>query len=236
MLAFIDDDCLAPPHWLSEMEAALAQAPQVAAVCAAINAPDHDPSEVFMPHWSPLRIRIQRSRWPVSALCGAANMIFWADVYRDLGGFDEMTTVGAPLKAGEDQDILYRLLRRGYAVRYVPSPAVLHCGRHPVGDDLRHLMRSYALGAGAVAMKHVRLRDPGIILHLFYWWFGQLRWGRLIRLRRGNGAINFLTFARGMALSFRYPLDRRNRVYVSPRESSPEYQRNHPGLRDPSTM
>jgi hypothetical protein len=216
------------------MEVALAQSPEVAAVCGAVDAPDHDPSEVFIQSWSPQRARVQRSRWPVSALCGAANMAFRADVFRDLGGFDEVITVGAPLKAGEDHDILYRLLRRRHAVHYVPWPAVTHCGRHPVGDDLRQLMRSYAVGAGALAMKHVRLRDPGILLHLVHWWFGQLRWSRLIRLRRGNGAINFIAFAHGMALSFRYRLDRTTRVYVAPPHSQPTHGREDARTRGPA--
>ena len=72
-----------------------------------------------------------------------------------VGPFDEALGAGAPFRAGEDIDMFWRLLRRGWAGRFDPAVVVTHRQWRRPGQAAR-LGYGYGLGAGALAAKVIR--------------------------------------------------------------------------------
>jgi GT2 family glycosyltransferase len=92
------------------------------------------------------------------------------------GGFDERLGAGSPGGAGEDMDILYRLLRAGARIRYEPQAVVFH-ERQP--RDRRLASRSsYGRGIGACCGLWLRERDLHALAVLAGW----------VRMRAGMAA------------------------------------------------
>ena len=218
IVAFTDDDCVVTRDWLAGMERALSQNPGVAVICGGLR-PGLSLETGFIPWYVPPRPRLHRSRWAL-VWCAGANLIVRTGALRDVSGFDEVLGPGAPLKAGEEADLVYRLLRAGHPVLELPEPSVIHYGLRPWGNEARELLHGYAMSWGAGWMKHLRLGDPAVVPSLFASWFGVVTWRNLVRLRRPNGLRNFVAFAGGMLASFRYPIDRASRTYVGRPTSS----------------
>ncbi|MDA8290453.1 MAG: glycosyltransferase [Actinomycetota bacterium] len=86
--------------------------------------------------------------------CSTINLAFTRAAFDAVGGFDE--TFGA----GEDLDFSWRLVDRGYQLRWVADAVV----RHEWGDLRRQLRRSYLYGIGWVRLyrKHPSRIPAGI--------------------------------------------------------------------------
>ena len=83
------------------------------------------------------------------------------------GGFDERLGAGSPGGAGEDMDLLYRLLRAGARIRYEPRAVVFH-ERQP--RERRLASRSaYGRGIGACCGLWLRGRDLHALAVLGGW-------------------------------------------------------------------
>jgi len=222
ILAFTDDDCLVPPGWLSGIEQAFVDHPEVAMVCGGIHGAPHDRDRDYTVEFTPPRARLHRSPWLGfrSVGIGGGNLALRTHVLREVGGFDEVLGVGAPLRAFEEVDLVYRLLRRGHHVLELPEPAVVHCERKRWETEGRRLVWSYAYGEGALLVKHLRLGDPAV-LPLAVLPLRRVRWGNVVRLRRPNGLVTVAAFVRGGLASFAYGVDRRTRRYRRVRGTVP---------------
>jgi GT2 family glycosyltransferase len=84
-----------------------------------------------------------------------------------LGGYDERLGTGSAGGAGEDVDVLYRVLRAGARVRYEPAAIVFHERQ----DLARRLATrsSYGRGIGACCGAWMRGADPYAALLLGRW-------------------------------------------------------------------
>jgi glycosyltransferase involved in cell wall biosynthesis len=155
VVAFTDDDCLPRPGWVEGLAAAFAN-PSAGVVMGRL-VPEHargavpadDPGdEAFMFH----------AGTDVDKLGAGANMAFRRSALAEVGGFDESLGAGSLLRAGEDHDAIWRVLRAGWSGRYEPAALVAHRdwrGR----SDLIRMRYNYGLGAGALATKVVKV-DP----------------------------------------------------------------------------
>jgi len=227
IVAFTDDDCEAPPDWLTGIERAFAAHPEVAMICAGVVAAAHDPAHGAIPSFVPRRARLLRSPWLAFTAAGiGANLAFRSQALRDLGAFDEVLGAGAPLRAGEDGDIEYRVLRAGLGILELPGPAVLHSGLRTWGTELQQLSWDSALSEGAIYTKHVRLRDPAVLLTFAIRGLSMVHWGNLVLLRKPTGIGRLAAFTRGVRMSFRFPIDRTSRRY---RNVAPERGAGPPG-------
>ena len=219
LIAFTDDDCVVPRGWISDMELILARHSEAAMVCGGITAAADASDAYYTPSFSPTGEWVYRTRWlayQVSRL-GGANLVFRTEPLRTAGGFDELLGVGAPLKAGEDFDLMYRVLQLGYAVVVVAQPAVVHHELKEWKTEGRRLQAGYLFSQGALVMKHIRRGDPAAVFCLVLIWLRTISWRRLVLLRPASGVRSFVAFGRGAATSFRYPIDRRSRTYIAPR-------------------
>lgn len=156
LLSFIDDDCLVADGWAE-----------------AIASPFVDASVGFV---TGSTVADRHTRLPVSVIAGrpaerftggedpstygtGANATFRRTAFDAVGGFDEHLGPGTSLRAAEDQDLLWRVVRAGWVGVHEPSAVVVHRQWRSGREALRTSF-SYGVGAGALAMKAVHLRDP----------------------------------------------------------------------------
>jgi GT2 family glycosyltransferase len=80
-------------------------------------------------------------------------MAFRREALLQSGPFDEELGAGARYGAGEDTDMLYRVMRAGWTVACRDDITVVHHDWRALPDDL-HTHYRYGLGAGAQTAKH----------------------------------------------------------------------------------
>lgn len=137
-LAFLNNDTVAEPGWLSALRAGVDEASGFALTTSRI-VYMHDPSIIdsagdsvlrwggaFKRHHGAPAQGAQRSE-EVFGVCGAACLMPSA-VFEELGGFDEDF-----FASHEDVDLSYRAQLRGYRCRYVADAIVRHHGSATLG-------------------------------------------------------------------------------------------------------
>jgi GT2 family glycosyltransferase len=154
IVAFTDDDCVPAPGWAAAMAAAFAARPEVGFVTGQVR-PDVEDG-------SPLSVIVdtepRRFTHPVdpAPMGHGANMAVRRAAFEAVGGFDEVLGAGGRLRASEEKDLFWRLLRAGWEGRYDPEPVVTHrqwrSRRAALVTELR-----YGVGGGAFAAKVARL-------------------------------------------------------------------------------
>ena len=95
------------------------------------------------------------------------NLTLTRGVIDRIGGFDERFGPGAPFKAAEDTEFVYRAYRAGIPVEYVPDMINYHYHgrRHP--EEIKKLKFFYEYGNGALLAKY-RMSNKLLNKH-FYW-------------------------------------------------------------------
>jgi GT2 family glycosyltransferase len=132
-LVFLDDDCIPEPGWLEAY----------AAQCGT--------ADVLEGRTSPCGVRDRADmECPANETGGylwSCNMAIRADVFRQMGGFDE----SFPFAAFEDMDLHFRLLDANKVVKFVPEARVLHPWRIAKGADF---LRARAKSGERLRAKH----------------------------------------------------------------------------------
>jgi cellulose synthase/poly-beta-1,6-N-acetylglucosamine synthase-like glycosyltransferase len=156
IIAFIDDDCIPDPRWLTSLVSGFTD-PKVGGCTGAIL-----PMEVRTEAQRLLEFRggfnrgferrIYAATGPEAASlclplhawqCGSgANMAFRKSVLDAIGGFDEV------LPTAEDIDAFFRVMREGYRIVYEPAAAVRH--DHPA-DNVTLRRRMFTWGHGYIS-------------------------------------------------------------------------------------
>ena len=168
-VAFLDDDLLVRPGW-AEALAAAASGRDVAFVTGRVALPDGavDPAGFALIDHGEARTLDARTR---GVLGGTANLLVSRQALAAIGGFDERLGPGRWLSAGEDLDLLDRLVEAGLTGRYEPA-AVVECEQWREGAARSRLAWAYGKGMGARFAAMAR-RSPGRAL---------TRWNELLRL------------------------------------------------------
>lgn len=151
VVGFVDDDELVDPGWASAALAAFAAVPRPAAAFGPVAPLDNrglpychlepgEPRVFFGPATPP---------WIVGT---GGNMAFDREELIAVGGFDPLLGAGAEGQAGEETDVIMRLLRQAKRIVWVPELGVYH----PTKDESEHLAIRfpYAYGMGRAMRKH----------------------------------------------------------------------------------
>lgn len=149
-VAFTDDDCVPTKTWLATIHTRT----------SAADAPDGVGGRVLpfgeaTPDTHAISLRVSnapavfRRRALPWAVGTGGNMTLKVAAARSVGGYDERLGAGSPGEAGEDLEIVHRLLRSGAVLAYDPAVVV----RHGYVFTQRRLStrRSYGFGMGAFA-------------------------------------------------------------------------------------
>jgi GT2 family glycosyltransferase len=151
LIAFTDDDVTIGPGWLEAIVGAYDRVDDAGAVCGR----GVTPTGVLLPG-----SKDGVYRWPANpfGLGSGFNIAFRREALDAVGPFDEELGAGARFEAGEDTDMLYRIMRAGWSVVCSDEITVVHHDWRSRADEIR-LHRGYGLGAGAQTAKHVAAGD-----------------------------------------------------------------------------
>jgi GT2 family glycosyltransferase len=206
LVAVTDDDCVPEASWIAELKRAFAVADAPDAVCGRVL--PHGPAE-------PDRVAISSRTSEVPAeftgnalpwvVGTGANFAARRDLVGSVGGYDERLGAGSAGGAGEDLDVVRRLLRHGARIRYEPRSLVYH--ERQSSARRRATRSSYGRGAGACFALWLRARDPFALRALAAWVSMRLRLLAVGAARRDRGAVREELFVLGGTLAgFAYGL------------------------------
>ncbi|MDQ3479925.1 MAG: glycosyltransferase [Actinomycetota bacterium] len=166
-IAFTDDDCAPDPSWIGVFHRRTVDPDAPDGIGGRVLAGgDATPGTFALAQrlWTePKTYRGPTLPWLVGS---GANMLFRVDVLRRAGGYDERLGPGSPGVAGEDLEVLHRLLRDGATLAFEPAAVVFH---DRVGTERRVATRSsYGFGMGAFVGMWLR-RDRWVAYVLARW-------------------------------------------------------------------
>ncbi len=204
LIAYLDDDVVVDPGWLSGLQEAWAENPDAAAFTGLVMPLRLDTSaQVLFEKRNGFRRGFDKKRFaeemPGNRLypCGAGifgagcNMTFRREVLHAIGGFDEALDTGTPLAGGGDLDVFYRVIRAGYVLVYEPGYMVFH--EHRASESaLRRQYYTWGLGFMAFVEKSYRNDPPkrAQFRRLVMWWIGD-QLSQLIRALRRKHVLPF---------------------------------------------
>jgi len=206
ILVCTDDDCSAPPAWISGMARALESNPEaVVAFCQVLPVP-HDRSAGYVPAYHLDKSRTLRS---VSAICGGlgigAGIAFRRDFVRSIGGFDEAFGPGGRFPSADEWDIAMRALLSGRHVFETADLAIVHDGFRTFEEGKSHARRDW-LALGAVCAKPLRAGHWRAAVVPVWLFSTKALWPPVadaLTLRKPRGLGRIVAFAQGFAAGLR---------------------------------
>jgi GT2 family glycosyltransferase len=230
-IVFTDDDCRVDEHWLEMLLQELGDEGTWAVFGRVVPDPTF-PMQTPLgdPPVSPsIQMALKdapKRRVYEKNLCNlgfghGANMAVRRARFLEVGGFDEMMGTGSTLRAWNDRDFGYRLLRRGGRIVYSPAALLYH--RHwRTWSGVSRTYRNYASATGAAAAKYMRCGDWQGLYILVEWLLDQglrqvlsgvIKWRSWQRIK--IGLIQMMFPWPGLVESLRYPIDRQTVTYKS---------------------
>lgn len=147
LIAYLDSDAYPTPEWLHYLALAF-DGPKVAGAGGPNLAPPSDPRGAHLvarAPGGPVHVLLSNDRAEHVPGC---NMAFWRDALDSLGGFDPVFE-----KAGDDVDLCWRLLDRGWEIGFHPAAVVWHHRRASARAYLRQ-QRDYGRSEALVEARH----------------------------------------------------------------------------------
>jgi glycosyltransferase involved in cell wall biosynthesis len=169
IVAFTDDDVIVDANWLAALAQGFTAGTHVGCVTGAVLPRE---IETIEQQWCEERggftkgfarrvfdLLANRPEEPLypfrSSMFGTgANAAFDARVLGEIGGLDVMMGAGTPTRGGEDLDIYFRIVNRGYQLVYEPAALVYHL-HHRAYRALRNQSYSYGVALTAYVTKCV---------------------------------------------------------------------------------
>jgi glycosyltransferase involved in cell wall biosynthesis len=190
MIAYTDDDVWVDPGWANAFASSFAARPDVAFLTGRIEVPS---SQVTTDR--PVAIKDDAEAHAIDSstagvLGHSASLAVRAEALHAVGGFDEALGAGGRFRAGEDSDLLDRLIARGFRGRYEPAALAWH-DQWRDRRELVHLDYGYGYGAGARLAKLARADRPKAraLAKELYWTHGLREAGRNLRSGWQYGAV-----------------------------------------------
>jgi O-antigen biosynthesis protein len=154
IVAVIDDDCVAHERWMSEIESAMAQRPDLDGVTGRVVPlePVGERTFAVSSRTSDVRREFvgQALPWEVGS---GNNFALRREAFARVGGCDERLGPGSPARGGVDMDLFHRLVRAGSRIAYEPSVIVYHERQTRAERRARRPMYGRGMGT-AIALWH----------------------------------------------------------------------------------
>jgi cellulose synthase/poly-beta-1,6-N-acetylglucosamine synthase-like glycosyltransferase len=220
IVAYTDDDCIVADGWVEAIVAEFTNNPEVAAVFGRLLPYERTDRTGTETGFKPETQRVEYSELTPPWWIGhGGNMAFRRAALVEVGGFDPMLGAGAPLRSGEDADIIYRLLRSGRRIVYSPDALAYH--KHwKDWRAQRSMERCYGIGVGAQLTKYMRCGDVrgASLLASWIWQLGVRRVGAGL-LKWRNPKVVYLGYCQlvypllGVVRSLRFGIERDRLLY-----------------------
>lgn len=168
LLVFTDDDCELAPDYLRRAYDHFAAdlSPVVRGGRVELGDP-RDMAFTVITDPGPRRFDPQDGSQILGGFILGCNMTMPKALVASVGPFDARFGVGAPFRAAEDTDYLYRAHMAGFHIDYAPDMVVAHYhGRRDV-NALRKVIEYYNEGEGAIYAKY--LFGPRVFLRQLKW-------------------------------------------------------------------
>ncbi|MGH2626048.1 MAG: glycosyltransferase family 2 protein, partial [Anaerolineales bacterium] len=223
LIAFTDDDCIAPPDWASSVLTAFSSNPDADLLYGQVTAATEvDSTAGVIPTLEFTQRRRLSDHHGFEVFGMGANFAARRSLFESLGGFDEVLGGGGPLRSSQDFDLQFRAYRHGVVCLLEPSVTVVHYGLRE-HHRWPGTLTAYGVGDGGFYMKHVRCGDlvaTKIFARRLLLETGRVLFKPLLRRKHSPAYLRgMLAGARG---SFRFSIDRRERTYLvrpAPQES-----------------
>lgn len=168
IIALTDDDAIVPSDWVARIIDYFERRPE--AVCIGGMVKPYEPDvSALATRLSTEPLTVDASNFAVTSIPTiGCNLAIRASTLREIGPFDPNLGPGTRAAAAEDVDILYRLIRAGHCIHYVPEVALFHNHGRRTAAHVEPVLTGYLIGRGAFYCKYVLKRDP-IVLRWAYW-------------------------------------------------------------------
>jgi len=164
IVVFTDDDCEWAPDYLEVLLRSYGDDAGVAIKGGRVEL--GDPSDLPFTIKTESRMEVyDGSRHPGGFVHGC-NLAVARAVFETIGLFDENFGPGAPFRAAEETDLVYRAFKAGVPILYIPDLVVYHHHGRKKISDIAKLNWYYQLGNGALHAKH-GFAD-GLFRNLYY--------------------------------------------------------------------
>lgn len=164
LIAFIDDDAIAPPDWLERLVRAIDK--HGAAAAGGTYQETHDLLDAIRRR-SPMPLAEQLDS---AGLVGNAGNILFVRAWLDTCSAEDGYVFNPSFAwSGEDWELTWRLRKRGATLVYVPNP-VTHLREASLWQHCRH---SFQRGVGIALLYRIQQSDPGDVIVQ-----DSLLWGR----------------------------------------------------------
>ncbi|HVW30877.1 MAG TPA: glycosyltransferase family A protein [Polyangiaceae bacterium] len=217
IVAYTDDDCRVAGDWVPALTRIFASDPEAAVVCGRVRVAEEVRDLGFTESFEP-QVREWKGKYPPFGRDWGitANLAVRKSVLAKVGMFDPMLGAGAPLRSGGEPDFLFRVLRSGFKIVNASEVVVDHLGVRAPGKDSQKLIRGYGAGTGAAFYKHVRMGDLDALgVYLGFLGANVRRVAaNVVRGKRPDGLGYLLSFLSGSVASYKFRVDRHQRLYV----------------------
>jgi O-antigen biosynthesis protein len=186
LVAFADDDVVVDRNWLRALVGGFTDEAVVAVTGSVLAGELETPAQVWVEQYGGFGKGCARRRFDVTGydVCepgrvrrvpagtdslypylpgtygSGANMAFRTDVLRRIGGFDPVLGSRGAVRAGEDIDVLLRIVLAGHVLVYEPSAIVWHTHKREY-RALRRTMHDYGSALSAVLVKCLMTHPAG---------------------------------------------------------------------------
>jgi|SRR5579859_965601 len=156
IVAYTDDDCIVPSHWLEGIGEILKANHRVAMVFCRVEPASYNRSDGYIPAYTIPKDRILHSlRDVVWGLGLGAGMAFRRDVVISILGFDNDLGTGSRLGSAEEYDLAVRLLINRWWIYEASTITVTHFGFRSWREGKSHTKRDF-FGSGAAFVKPIK--------------------------------------------------------------------------------
>jgi glycosyltransferase involved in cell wall biosynthesis len=167
IVAVTDDDCAPEPGWLAAIAAAFGDSPNLSAVTGPVLPLPPAGDRILAVSTRAAAPRREFGRWSAPWHVGTGgNMAFSRSRLGTLR-FDRRLGAGTRGRAGEDLDIVRRLLAAGGQIRFEPAAVVRH--ERQTVERRRASRFAYGHGVGAMVGVGVREGDVATVVLLARW-------------------------------------------------------------------
>jgi GT2 family glycosyltransferase len=221
LVAFTDDDVVAPADWLRGIALAFAGRPRVGLLYGQVLIPPElearENRDGVTPALTIPRREVLDRGHGFRVFGMGANFAARRSLFERVGDFDEVLGGGGPLQSSQDFDFVYRVFKAGESTLLEPDVVVYHHGFRS-HDEWPATMRSYGVGVGGFCFKHVRLGDAYAAWLLFgFLASGAARVAKRLLTRRPAGVhwAYLSHILAGIRRSLRFRIDRPRRLYIT---------------------
>jgi GT2 family glycosyltransferase len=159
VVAFVDDDIIVDERWATTIVEAFKTHSSMAGLGGRV--------ELFNPQDQHVTLRtrkepllVARTEFlPFNPPILGCNMAFLTSAVRQIGLFDDNLGPGSVIGCADDLDFVYRALRAGLEIRYLPEVLVYHNHGRSTASQVREVQRRYVKGRGAFYYKFANDRQ-----------------------------------------------------------------------------